>query len=84
MMTAMAIIGHRQTGTGEAGRKARAARANARASELAPIISELRAGGVTSSRAIATELNARGIPTPTGRGTWQAAQMCAGCWRGLA
>jgi hypothetical protein len=69
------IIGRKRVGTGEAGRKARTARADARASELAPIITELRAGGVTSSRAIAAELNARGIPTPTGRGSWQASQV---------
>jgi hypothetical protein len=64
-----------QAATGEAGRKARTALANARAADLAPIIVELRAGGVTSLKAIARALNARGIPTPTGRGRWQAAQV---------
>jgi len=60
---------------GEAGRKARSARADARASELAPIIVELRHAGVTSLRAIAAELSLRGIPTATGVGEWQSAQV---------
>ena len=44
-----------EQGIGEAGRKARTARADAQASELAPIIAELRQAGVTSLRAIASE-----------------------------
>ena len=42
------------------------AKADARAIELAPIIVEIRANGVTRLQAIANELNARGIPTATG------------------
>ena len=50
-------------------------RANARAAELAPIIAELQAAGVTSLRAIAASLNARGIQTATGEGQWEAAKV---------
>jgi hypothetical protein len=56
--------------TGEAGRKALIARANARASQLAPIVAELRRGGITSWYGIAMELNKRGVPTASGRGIW--------------
>jgi hypothetical protein len=51
--------------------EARQARADAKATEVAPIIAELRASGVTSAYAIAKTLNARRIPTFTGRGLWQ-------------
>jgi len=50
-------------------------RAASRAADLAPVISELQAAGVTSLRAIATELNARGIPTSRGKGEWSAVQV---------
>ena len=46
-----------------------------RAADLAPVITELRSGGVTSLRAIAAALNARSIPTATGRGVWSAVQV---------
>jgi hypothetical protein len=55
--------------------KGRAERAHRRAADLAPVMAELRAAGVTSLRAIAAELNARGIPTATGAGEWQAPQV---------
>jgi DNA invertase Pin-like site-specific DNA recombinase len=58
-----------------AARKALRERSAARATDLAPIISELRANGVTSLRAIAAALNARGIPTARGEGEWQSAQV---------
>jgi DNA invertase Pin-like site-specific DNA recombinase len=45
------------------------AAAKALASSLSPTISELRAGGVTSVRAVAAELNRRKVPTPRG-GQW--------------
>ncbi len=45
----------------------RIARAAARAADVAPIIAELQAAGVTSLNDIATALNARGIRTPRGR-----------------
>jgi hypothetical protein len=50
-----------------AGRKARTARADARASELASIIAELREAGVTSLRAIAAKLSRKGVPPPLAR-----------------
>jgi hypothetical protein len=65
----------REQPLGEAGRKAPTARADARASELAPIIAELRQAGVTPLRAIVSELSRRGIPTATGVGEWQSAQV---------
>jgi DNA invertase Pin-like site-specific DNA recombinase len=45
--------------------------ARRRAERLAPIIDDVRASGVTSLRGIATELNARSIPSPR-RGRWHA------------
>jgi hypothetical protein len=61
--------------TGEAGRKALIARADARASQLAPIVAELRRGGIKSWYGIAMALNKRGIPTATGRGIWEPGQV---------
>jgi hypothetical protein len=51
------------------GNLAQSDRADARASSLAPILTKLRAGGVTSSGALAAALTARNIPTPSGRGS---------------
>jgi hypothetical protein len=56
-------------------REAHIAIANARAAALAPTIKKLQASGVTSMRGIAMALNARNVPTPTGRGEWQAIQV---------
>jgi hypothetical protein len=53
----------------------RAARANAQAADLAPIIHELRRAGTTSLRAIAAALNERGIPTATGWAMWRPSQV---------
>jgi len=50
---------------------ARAAKAAARAEDLAPVIEEMRAAGAVSLRGMARELNARGIPAPHG-GKWSA------------
>jgi DNA invertase Pin-like site-specific DNA recombinase len=50
-------------------------RAEARASDLKPIIEELQAAGATSLRAIAAKLNERGIPTARGDGEWSAVQV---------
>src|SRR5258705_9215566 len=47
----------------------------ARATDLAPTIQNLRAGGADSLRAIAAGLNAAGIPTPRGQGKWSAVQV---------
>jgi hypothetical protein len=46
-------------------------RAAKRVADLAPIITELRAAGVTSLRSIAAALNERGVPTASGYGKWQ-------------
>ena len=53
----------------------RTARAVARAADLAPTIKTIQASGAASLRAIAAELNARGIPTSTGAGSWHGAQV---------
>jgi hypothetical protein len=55
--------------------EARQSRADARAADLAPIIAELQAAGVTSLRGIAAALNERGIPTATGHGRWHHVQV---------
>ena len=53
-------------------------RANAaqRAADLAPVIAEIEAAGMTSDRAVADELNRRGIVTPRG-GQWHGATVKA-------
>ncbi len=61
--------------TGEAGRKVLIARADARASQLALIVAELRRSGIKSWYGIAMELNRRGFPTATGRGIWDPGQV---------
>lgn len=53
---------------------ARAVKANSRASDLAPIIEELRTAGVVSLRQIAAGLNAKGIKAARG-GAWSAMQV---------
>jgi hypothetical protein len=45
------------------------------AAELAPVIAELRAAGITSKKGIAKALNKRAIPTPRGVGQWRAIQV---------
>ena len=57
-----------------AGRAARTARSAARASDLAPIIADIKATGANSLREIAAGLNERGIPTARG-GLWSAVQV---------
>jgi DNA invertase Pin-like site-specific DNA recombinase len=59
----------------ERSRAAIQARANGRASDIAATIHKLQADGATSLRAIAAGLNAQGIPTPRGAGTWSAVQV---------
>jgi hypothetical protein len=51
-------------------RDARTRQADARVTELAPIVAALWASGITSWYGIAKALNVRGIPTATGRGVW--------------
>lgn len=58
----------------EAGRTAQKAKAMARAADLAPMIRELEAHGITSLGAIAKALNERGVPTAKGK-AWSAAQI---------
>ncbi|SHG81258.1 recombinase family protein [Bradyrhizobium erythrophlei] len=50
-------------------------RADARAADIGPTIKALQAAGATSLRAIAAGLNAQGIPTARGSGTWSAVQV---------
>jgi hypothetical protein len=60
---------------GDATIEARKARANRAAADLAPIIDELRAAGITSLKAIAAALEERHVPTPGGSGHWRATQV---------
>jgi hypothetical protein len=55
--------------------KARSARANRIADQLAPVIAELQAAGITSLNGIAAALNERRVATPAGGGHWHAAQV---------
>jgi hypothetical protein len=52
----------------------RQARADARATNLAPLIAALRAAGVTKLQGIAAALNERGVPTPSGHRHWRPMQ----------
>jgi hypothetical protein len=72
-LEAMEVTG--KSKTGDAGRQVSVARADARASQLAPIVAELRRGGATSWYGIAMALNKRGVPTETGRGIWEPGQV---------
>jgi hypothetical protein len=72
-LEAMEVTGNSKTG--EAGRKVAIARADARAAELAPIVSDIRRSGITSWYGIAMALNKRGVPTATGRGIWEPGQV---------
>lgn len=51
---------------------ARIAKARQRAGDVAPVIEQIRDGGVASLRAIAAELQRMEVPTPSGRGSWHA------------
>ncbi len=60
----------RRAGKGGVALRAAVARnADAHARDLAPVIDDIRASGATSLRAIAAELNARGMQTRRG-GRW--------------
>jgi DNA invertase Pin-like site-specific DNA recombinase len=67
----------------KAGSDATAAKAAAKAADLAPTIKELQAAGATSLRAIADGLNDRKIPTARG-GIWSATQVMRVLARGPA
>ncbi len=54
---------------------ARKARAKARGADLAPIVQELQAKGITSLGALARALTAAGIPTARGSSTWSPMQV---------
>ena len=54
---------------------AKSAKARARAADLAPVVAEIRAAGVTTLAGIAKALAARGVPTPSGRGAWSPATV---------
>ena len=59
---------------GAVGRAKQAARASSKADDLAPILAELQAAGVTSLGGLARALNERGIPTAKG-GVWSPMQV---------
>jgi hypothetical protein len=65
----------RQFNLQRTGLVARQTRANKHAADLAPIIAELRAAGITTFNGIAGALNERGIPTTRGSGRWYHAQV---------
>ena len=48
---------------------------DARATDLLPVIAEVRAAGVATLSGIAKALTARGVPTPSGRGAWSPATV---------
>jgi hypothetical protein len=52
-----------------------ARRARQQAAIVAPTIKKLQASGVTTLQGLAVELNKQGIPTPSGTGQWQPAQV---------
>ena len=57
-----------------AGVRARSAKADARARDLAPILGEMVGEGL-SLGAMARELTRRGVPTASGKATWASAQV---------
>jgi hypothetical protein len=75
----MKLGGNRGFKMNEAGRQAslasRRATAKARAADLAPVITELKATGVTSLGGIARALMQRRIPTARGVDRWTHAQV---------
>ncbi len=58
-----------------AAKQARQARAVARGADLAPIVHEMQAAGVTSLNGLAKALTERGIPAARGGSTWSASQV---------
>jgi DNA invertase Pin-like site-specific DNA recombinase len=59
----------------KAGNAANTEAARNRAADVAPVIKELQAAGAESLPAIGAGLNARGIPTACGSGSWSAVQV---------
>jgi DNA invertase Pin-like site-specific DNA recombinase len=67
-----------RAGTAEDTSKARAARvhiANDQAAALAPILDRIDPNGTASLRAVAQQLEAEGVPTPSGKGVWTATSV---------
>jgi DNA invertase Pin-like site-specific DNA recombinase len=65
-------------GTADQARAAAAAKARqaqARAEDLAPIIQQMRAAGCATLASLAAALNARGLPSPSGRGPWHSSAV---------
>jgi DNA invertase Pin-like site-specific DNA recombinase len=60
---------------GTIGRLARSEKAQRMKADLMPTIAKIKASGAASLRAIAAELNALEIPTPSRRGEWSAVQV---------
>ena len=58
-----------------ASKATRRARAAARAADLAPILAELQAQGVTSCGGLARALTEAGIPTARGASAWSSMQV---------
>ena len=56
-------------------RKAHQAKAQAIAAEKAHVLQEIDPDGSMSLRELARQLNQRSVPTPSGRGLWQAATV---------
>jgi hypothetical protein len=69
------LDGDRGVKVRKAALEARRRQAEARAADLAPVIADIRRGGVTSLKGIARALNARGVPTATGTGRWEIPQV---------
>jgi hypothetical protein len=65
----------RMNSAGRSTRTTGSARANRTATDLAPVVAELQAAGITSLNGIAAALNERHVPTPGGSGHWYAAQV---------
>jgi hypothetical protein len=62
-------------GSQHAACQAHQARADERATKVAPIVKELQATGITSLNGIAAALNVRRIRTPAGRRHWHPTQV---------
>lgn len=58
-----------------AAKQVRQAHAAARGADLAPIVREMQAAGVTSLNGLAKGLTERGIPAARGGSTWSASQV---------
>jgi DNA invertase Pin-like site-specific DNA recombinase len=56
-------------------RAARKELAQQRAVDILPIIQRIQENGITSASGIARQLTEEGVPTPRGRGAWQAVQV---------